>query len=90
MDTLSVDAFHAILLCRKWQECVAFYRDVLGFKTVDSRTGFIELEVAPGSHIGLIRRAQNGDPQERDFALVLTFRVSDLEKTHETLAARCP
>ena len=89
MNTLSIEAFHTILLCRKWEECVTFYRDLLGFQQVDSKPGFIEVEVTPGARLGLIRRIKGSDAEDLDSALVLTFRVSDLEKAHETLASRC-
>ncbi|MDM7994730.1 MAG: VOC family protein [Acidobacteriota bacterium] len=89
MSTLSIEAFHTILLCRKWEECVAFYRDLLGFQTVDSKPGFVEVEVTPGARLGLIQRTRGLDAEDRDSALVLTFRVLDLEKAHAILASRC-
>jgi catechol 2,3-dioxygenase-like lactoylglutathione lyase family enzyme len=89
MSTLSIEAFHTILLCRKWEECVAFYRDLLGFRTVDSKPGFVEVEVTPGARLGLIRGARGREAEDRHPALVLTFRVSDLEQAHKTLASRC-
>jgi catechol 2,3-dioxygenase-like lactoylglutathione lyase family enzyme len=87
MSILSVDGFHTILLCRNWEECVTFYRDILGFKTVDSKPGFIEVEVAQGAHIGLIRRSKDDDMGNIAFGLILTFRVANLEKVHASLAA---
>jgi catechol 2,3-dioxygenase-like lactoylglutathione lyase family enzyme len=90
MAALTVEGFHTILLCRRWEECVAFYRDLFGFRTVDSGPGFVEVEVAPGSHIGLVRSRKGGSPEGGGFALALTFRVPDLEKAREFLAARAP
>jgi catechol 2,3-dioxygenase-like lactoylglutathione lyase family enzyme len=87
MSTLSVEGFHTVLLCRKWEECVEFYRDLFGFKTVDSKPGFVEVEVAPGSYIGLIRSSGDPGPDNDNYALVLTFRVADLEKAHAHLTA---
>lgn len=89
MSALSIETFHTILPCRKWEECVAFYRDLLGFRIVDTKPGFVEVEVTPGARLGLIRRARERAVEDRDPALVLTFRVSDLEKARDALASRC-
>jgi catechol 2,3-dioxygenase-like lactoylglutathione lyase family enzyme len=89
MSALAVESFHTVLSCRNWEECVTFYRDFLGFRTVDSKPGFVEVEVSPGACIGLIRSAGDDNSENRAFALVLTFRVANLEKAHEILSARC-
>jgi predicted enzyme related to lactoylglutathione lyase len=89
VKVLEVEGFHTVLLCRKWEECVAFYRDLFGFKTVDSRPGFVEVEVSAGSYIGLIRRTRDYNLDNEELALVLTFRVANLEEAHKILAARC-
>ena len=89
MKGLPVESFHTILPCRRWDACVSFYRDVLEFEAVDIRPGFIELEVAPGSWLGLLRRAKCDNPESRDDSVILTFRVGDVDKIHNILSARC-
>ena len=89
MNRLPVESFHTILPCRRWDACVSFYRDVLEFEAVDIRPGFIELEVAPGSRLGLLRRAKCDNPESRDDSVILTFRVGDVDKIHNILSARC-
>jgi len=89
MNLLSVESFHTALFCREWDACVSFYRDVLGFEVVDTKPGFVEVQVAPGSRIGLIRDRRNNAPDNCDASFILSFRVRDVEKTHGFLSGRC-
>jgi catechol 2,3-dioxygenase-like lactoylglutathione lyase family enzyme len=56
MHDLPVISFHAVLLSRKWAESVSFYRDILGFRIIDKKKGFVEFEITSESRIGLIDR----------------------------------
>ena len=89
MNPLPVESFHTVLFCRKWDACVSFYRDVLGFEEIDAKTGFVEVQVTPGSRIGLLRHNKNADAQNHDTFVILSFRVGNIEKIHEILSARC-
>lgn len=84
-----VEGFHTILICRNWEECVAFYRDLLEFRVVESKPGFVEVEVAPGAYIGLIRSTRDDNSENRDSSLILTFRVANLDKVHEIISVLC-
>lgn len=91
MSDLAVVSFHAVMLSRKWAECLAFYRDVLGFRIVDKKKGFVEFEVTPDSRIGLIdkrNRRQIADAVQG--GLVLSFCVDDLESARDQLCSRWP
>jgi catechol 2,3-dioxygenase-like lactoylglutathione lyase family enzyme len=79
------------MLSRKWAECLAFYRDVLGFRIIDEKRGFVEFEVTPESRIGLIdkgNRGQGTDSVQR--GLVLSFCVDDLERARDHLCSHWP
>lgn len=89
MKKLPVESFHTILPCRRWDACVSFYRDVLGFEAVDIRPGFIEVEVAPGCRIGLLRRTKDDGAESPDASVILTFRVANVDEIYNTLSARC-
>ena len=89
MNPLSVESFHTVLFCRKWDACVSFYRDVLGFKVVDTKPGFIEFQVAQGSQIGLLKPSKDSASEPDDTSFILSFRVRDVEEIHKTLSARC-
>ena len=89
MKKLAVESYHTVLFCRKWDACVSFYRDILGFEVVDTRTGFVEVQVTPDSRIGLLRSGKEDDPANSDSTLILSFRVGDVDKIHKILSARC-
>jgi len=88
MNPLSVESFHTVLFCRKWDACVSFYRDVLGFKVVDTKPGFVEFEVAPRSRIGLLKPSGDSATEYSDTSFILSFRVSNAEKIHKILSER--
>ncbi len=88
MDPIQVRSFHAILYCRNWDACVAFYTGVLGFGVADSRNGFVEVQVNPASRIGLIRRPPESCPEDPAAAVVLTFLVEDLDGARAAVASR--
>jgi catechol 2,3-dioxygenase-like lactoylglutathione lyase family enzyme len=89
MKSLSAESFHTVLFCRKWDACVAFYRDILGFEVVDAKPGFVEFEVAPGSRIGLLKPAGDVASEYSDASFILSFRVGNVDEIHRTLSERC-
>ena len=85
---LRVSSFHTVLFCEKWEECVSFYRDVLGFRIVEKRDRFVEFEVTGGARIGILRPL-HPDAREPDHEpVILSFRVSNIEETHADLKMR--
>ena len=88
MEPLPVESFHTILFCRKWDACVAFYRDILGFAVVDEKPGFMEFQVTPESRIGLLQSAANSTPGADETFSILSFRVKNIEEIHKALSGR--
>ena len=89
MSLLSVESFHTVLFSRDWDACVAFYRDILEFEIVDTKPGFVEFQVVPGSRIGLLKYAKRDRGVRGDASCILSFRVQDADRTREILSARC-
>jgi catechol 2,3-dioxygenase-like lactoylglutathione lyase family enzyme len=89
MRPLSVDSFHTVLFCRKWDVCVNFYRDILGFAVVDEKPGFVEFQVAPGSRFGLLKSPENSALKKNNTSFILSFRVADAKEVHKILSGRC-
>lgn len=91
MPGIDVVSFHTVLRCRKWAECLAFYRDVLGLSIVDRKERFVEFQVTSSSRIGLIDTG--GLSEEGDSArerIILSFCVEDLEAVHGELSSHWP
>jgi catechol 2,3-dioxygenase-like lactoylglutathione lyase family enzyme len=90
MDAPAVTGFHVVLFCRKWDDSVTFYRDILGLPVTDRRKGFLEFQVTPEARIGLLREVRSPASVRRDDRFILSFRVPDIRATHRQLQARCP
>jgi catechol 2,3-dioxygenase-like lactoylglutathione lyase family enzyme len=86
----AVESLHTVLLCEKWEECVAFYRDVLEFPVVAERRRFVEFRVAPGARIGILRPLRPPSPRPDRDRVILSLCVSDIERAHSSLKARRP
>jgi Glyoxalase/Bleomycin resistance protein/Dioxygenase superfamily. len=82
---LPIMSCHTILYCRKWKECVAFYRDFLGFLVVFDNNILVELEPAPNARIGVMDVSRTKRNVTAPETIVLSFKVADIEKTHNLL-----
>jgi len=82
---LSVKSLDTVLYCGKWNECVSFYRDVLGFPVVFANDILVEVEPVTGARIGLMDAGRTRWPASRGDSFILSFRVSDIEETHQFL-----
>jgi len=82
-------SLHTVLICEKWEECVSFYMDVLGFPVVDERERFVEFQIAPGARVGILRPLRPGSPKPGHDRVILSICVEDIEETHAELRTRC-
>jgi len=82
---VSVRSFHTVLYCRKWKECISFYRDVLGFPVVFANEIFVEVQPVTGVRIGLMDAGRTRWSASRGDSFILSFRVFDVEETHQSL-----
>ena len=89
MKSLSIESFHTVLFCCRWDACVAFYQGVLGFPVVDQKPGFVEFEVTPCSRIGLIKSSGKAVSKKNGSSLVLSFRIGNIEEIHKILLMKC-
>jgi catechol 2,3-dioxygenase-like lactoylglutathione lyase family enzyme len=87
---LPVRSLHTVLICEKWEECVSFYRDVLGFSVVHERERFVEFQVTPDARIGILEPLQPDAPRPSHDRVILSICVEDIEEAHAILAERWP
>lgn len=85
---LDVDRANTIVYCRRWQACVTFYRDGLGFEETFSNDWFVELAITDSARLSVAdaRRASIRSAEGR--GLTLTLRVADARAARQTLAGR--
>jgi catechol 2,3-dioxygenase-like lactoylglutathione lyase family enzyme len=86
---LPIMSCHTILYCRKWKECISFYRDVLGFPVVFDNNILVELEPAPNVRIGLMDVSRTKKNVTASENIVLSFRVTNIEKVFNLLREKC-
>jgi len=87
---LPVRSLNTVLMCERWEDCVSFYKDVLGFPVVHERERFVEFQVAPGARIGILRPLHPDAPRPSHDRVILSICVEDLEEAREELKGRCP
>ncbi len=90
MALLPVESLHTVLICEKWEECVSFYKDVLGFPIVYERDRFVEFEVTPGARIGILRPLDPDTPKPSKERVILSLCVPDIEEAHAKLSTLYP
>jgi len=80
---------HTILYCRKWEECISFYRDILGFPVVFDNNILAEVEPAPNVRIGLMNVSRTKKNVTAPETIVLSFRLTNIEKAYGLLREKC-
>ncbi len=87
---LPVKSLHTVLICEKWEDCVSFYKDVLGFPVLYERERFVEFQVTADARIGILKPLHPDAPKPGHDRVILSICVEDIEATHEELKARFP
>ncbi len=79
-----------VLYCRRWGDCVAFYRDTLGFPVVWENDLFVEVAVTATARLGLIDVSRTKKQVTPSDAIVLSFRVPNVRETYRVLRRTIP
>lgn len=87
---LAARSLHTVLICEKWEECVSFYKEILGFRIVEERERFVEFQVTPGARVGILRPLKPQSPRTGHERVILSVCVEDIEAAHAELQERCP
>lgn len=90
MEAPRVKSLHTVLICEKWEECVAFYRDVLGFRVLHERDRFVEFRVTADARIGILKPLHPDAPKPTHRRVILSMCVEDIEEAHSKIKARYP
>jgi len=87
---LPVKSLHTVLLCEKWEDCVSFYKEVLGFPVLYERERFVEFQVTADARIGILKPLHPYAPRPSHEHVILSISVEDIEEAHSELKARFP
>ena len=88
MNPISVECFHTVLYCRKWDECVSFYRNILGLEVKKEEGVEYAVVRVPGAlHFGIWSRASAAEHvkgEAKDGALNLDHVVAYNKEVEDT------
>lgn len=78
---------NTILYCERWQETVAFYRDVFGLPVAFTNDWFVEFALGPGSFLSVADAARSSIAPGGGAGLTLSWQVGDVEEARTRLLA---
>ncbi len=76
---------NTILYCRRWRECVHFYRDVLGLPGHTLADWFVEFRLAEHSYISIADASQSTIEAQAS-GITLSWQVEGVEALHHRLS----
>lgn len=84
----NIDCANTIVYCRRWQPCVAFYRDGLGLEINFENDWFVEFVLNAGARLSVAdaRRASVESAEGR--GVTVTLKVGDRAAAQRTLRER--
>lgn len=77
---------NTVLYVARFVECVAFYRDRLGFTVSFANAWFVEMQVCGTSKLSVADQRRTSIRSAAGHGLTLTFEVADLAYVHAELA----
>ena len=82
---MQIKLSNTILYCRKWQETVGFYRDVLKLDIHFANTWFVEFSLNSGARISIANEEKASIKSGGGKGITVCFQVDDIETTHTHL-----
>lgn len=81
----TVRVVNTILYCRRWQETVAFYRDILGFPVTFKNDWFVEFEVNSNARLSVAHEQRATIKSSGGQGLTFAFQVDRADDTWQCL-----
>ena len=85
---LTIHRSNTILYCDRWKDCVAFYRDGLGFEIAFENDWFTEFVLNSAARLSVADARRASIKSARGQGITLTFKVEDISAAHRALEAR--
>jgi len=77
---------NTILYCDRWQESVAFYRDVLGLDVAFANDWFVEFVLGPDRFVSIADAARSSLESGGGAGITLSWQVADVAEARALLA----
>lgn len=81
-NTMMIQRSNTILYCRKWEETVAFYRDLFRFEISHQNDWFVEFQIAPNAYLSIANEARASIKSVDGQGITLAWQVDDIEEAH--------
>lgn len=85
---MEVQSVNTILYCRRFDECLAFYSDVLGLPIAMRNEWFVEFHVGGEGRVSIANERRASIKSSSGVGITLTFRVDDADAVHDELVRR--
>lgn len=82
---MKIKATNTILYCKKWQETVAFYRDVLKLLAISSNDWFVEFKLNEMSRLSVANESRTSIDSGDGKGITISLEVIDIEQTRAEL-----
>jgi len=89
-DILPLMSIGTVIYCRKWRECVDFYRKALLCDISFQNEFFVELSPLSGARLGLMDVSRTRKEVTHPESIVISIQVSNLEETLQVLRKSFP
>lgn len=83
-----IEIANTIVYCRRWQPCVAFYRDGLGLAISFENDWFVEFVLNSGARLSVADARRASIESAEGKGITLTLKVGDLAAEHSRLRNR--
>lgn len=81
----TIRVVNTILYCRRWQEMVTFYRDILGFPVTFENEWFVEFKITASAHLSVANEQRASIKSADGRGLTLAFQVNQADRTWKCL-----
>ncbi|MBL7180801.1 MAG: VOC family protein [Pseudomonadota bacterium] len=85
MQSLSFKSTNTILYCEKWQETLAFYKDILKLPINFSTGWFAEFKLTDTANLSIADESKASLKSNRGAGITLTFQVEDINEIRQIL-----
>ena len=82
---LNILTSNTILYCQHYDECLKFYKDLLGLEITLASDWLVEFRLTDSARVSLADQARTAIKSAQGQGITLTWEVADIEKTHMDL-----
>lgn len=82
---VNIQTANTILYCKKWQETVRFYQEIVGLDVHFSNEWFVEFRLNDGARLSIANEARASIKSGDGLGITIGFQVDDLQRVHSFL-----